>query len=245
MVINIVICDDEKLFAQDLSDKIRNYSNWENNTYKILIFTSSEQLENKVKDGLKIDIIFMDVQLKDKFLGTNIGIHLKTHNPNILIVYVTFYDLYYEELVKAEPFDFIHKPISQDNISKVLDKAIIRLHYIKREFIYRYKYNGIFHNINLKDVLYFESQHRVVNIHCVDGLTHQFYEKLDNVEKEIEEIYPCFLRANKSYYINFNYISEFSNSSVSINGIEIKLGRQYKERFSKKYNWIVLTWYAR
>ena len=79
---------------------------------------------------------------------------------------------------------------------------------------------------------------------CINGV-HQFYDKLDNIEKEIDEIYPCFLRANKSYYINFNYIINYTGSLVALKGdLEIKISKKYKESFDEKYEKIILTWYT-
>lgn len=243
MIINIAICDDEELCVKYLEDIIRKYGKWGNHTYKLHIYTSSKQLIDNIRNDIKLDIAFMDVKLDANSLGTDIGIQLKTYNPNLLLVYMSFYDLYYEELVKAEPFDFIHKPISENKLYKVLDKAVMRLSYIKHEFVYKYKSNGITHYVDLNKVLYFESQHRIINIYCTEGSVQQFYAKLDDVEKDIDEIYPCFLRANKSYFVNFNYITNSPKAIVSISGLEIKVSRKYKQTFDEKFDKIVENWY--
>lgn len=244
LIINIAVCDDEMIFTKELRGTIESYDRWLNHSYKIQAFTSGTQLSDAIRNGLKVDILFIDIELNDSSLGTDIGAKLKVLNPDILIVYVSAYESYYKELVCAEPFDFIYKPRLYEKIPKVLDKAIMRLAYIKHEFVYQYKFNGMTYHVDLNDVLYFESRHRIINICCTDGTIKQFYDKLDNIEKEIDEIYPCFLRANKSYYVNFNYITKTSNTAMMINDMEIRFGRQYKQSFNKKYNKIVLSWYT-
>lgn len=244
MVINIAICDDEEFYAKELCSRIKKYTKWDGHSYTLNIFSSGEQTSDAIRNGLKIDILFIDIKLDDSSLGTDIGAKLKISNPDMLVVYMSVYDSYYKELACAEPFDFIYKPDLHTKVPKVLDKAIMRIAYIKHEFVYQYKFNGILYRVNLNDVVYFESKHRVINIYCSDGTVRQFYEKLDNVEKDIDKIYPCFLRVNKSYFANFNYITRASGTTVMIGDMEMKLGRQYKESFSKKYDHIVLSWYA-
>lgn len=61
-----------------------------------------------------------------------------------------------------------------------------------------------------------------------------FYEKLDAVEKTIEAIYPYFLRTNKSYYVNYNYVESFSNTFIIINGKKIKITSGYKKKYDDK-----------
>lgn len=244
MVINIAVCDDEEFYAKELCSIIKKYTKWDGHSYTLNIFSSGEQTSDAIRNGLKVDILFIDIKLDDSSLGTDIGAKLKISNPDMLVVYMSVYDSYYKELACAEPFDFIYKPRLYEKIPKVLDKAIMRLAYIKHEFVYQYKFNGMTYRIDLNNVLYFESRHRIINIYCADGTIKQFYDKLDNVEKEIDEIYPCFLRANKSYYVNFNYITKSSNTAVIVKDIEIRFGRQYKQTFNRKYDKIVLSWYT-
>lgn len=243
VVINIAICDDEILYIENLQTAIKKYKMWQHHTYELHIFTSGIQLIDAVKNGLAIDILFIDIMLDHDSLGTNIGAKLKVQNPEMLIVYISAFERFYKEIASAEPFDFIHKPIFQMKLDKVLDKAIMRISYIKHEFIYQYKSNGALYRVNLNNVVYFESQHRIINIYCSDNTIQQFYAKLDDVEKDIEEIYPCFLRANKSYFINFNYITKTTNTTVTIGDMALNLGLQYKESFHEKYDKIAIAWY--
>lgn len=244
LFINIAVCDDEIFYRKEICKAIEKHDNWKNHTYKLFVYKSGEEIINAIHNGIEIDILFIDLKLGADSLGTDIGIKLKIINPNILIIYISSYDLYYKELVSAEPFDFIYKPGLKSKIKKVLDRAIMRISYLKHDFIYKYKFNGVLHYISLHDVYYFESQHRIINMFCINGV-HQFYDKLDNIEKEIDEIYPCFLCANKSYYINFNYIINYTGSLVALKGdLEIKISKKYKESFDEKYEKIILTWYT-
>ena len=144
------------------------------------------------------------------------------------------YSCYYKELVVAEPFSFIEKPINFEEVKYNLQNANQRLYYLKNKFYFTYKSNGTLYKIDLRKVVYFESKHRIINIYIHTGKIISFYEKLDSVEKEVEEIYPYFLRVNKSYYLNYHYVEEFSNSFITIKGINIKISPKYKKEYMDK-----------
>lgn len=239
MNIHMAICDDEEFFIEDLLTKLKECATiLKNFTVKIDTFIHGETLLDKIKTN-KYDIIFLDINLKSLYSGTEIGIELKKNNPNLLLIYMSSYDCYYTRIVKAEPFDFLHKPFLTSDLKKSLKKAIDRLSCLQNDFFYTYKTNGIDKTINLKNVIYFESQHRLINICCKNNSLLQYYGKLDKVEKEISEIYPYFIRANQSFYINYNYIISRASASIILNGgneeFDIKISPKYKQSFEEKY----------
>jgi len=108
MVINIAVCDDEEFYAKELCSTIKKYTKWDGHSYTLHIFSSGEQTSDAIRNGLKVDILFIDIKLDDSSLGTDIGAKLKISNPDMLVVYMSEYDSYYKELACAEPFDFIY-----------------------------------------------------------------------------------------------------------------------------------------
>ena len=239
MKINIAICDDNEAFINQFKRMINECIISNVYSYRLYTFSSSRALKAKIQRDLNIDIIFLDIDLNECVLGTSLGAELKQMNPDVLLIYISAYSYYYKELVQAEPFSFLTKPIDIYELKDVIDRAIKRLYYIKKEFIFRYKSNGMTYKIDLKNVLYFESQHRIINIYICAGNRLQYYDKLDNVERAVEEIYPYFLRPNKSYYVNYNYVDIFSDSHITIDGFDIKISRKYMERFRDK-NFLLL-----
>lgn len=235
MKIRIAICDDEEYFIKKLIIKIREVEILKKYEYKIYTYTSGETMIDIMKNKINFDIIFMDIELKNKILGTDVGLLLKEINPNVLLIYVSCYDSYFSNMVSAEPFAFLQKPIEDYAINTTLNKAIKRLLFLNRDCFYSFKYNGVIQRVSLKSVMYFESQHRIVNIYLNNGSILQFYGKLDDVEKDIEETYPYFVRVSKSYYINYSYITTMNHLSATVNNIEIRIGKKYKEEANKKY----------
>ena len=107
--------------------------------------------------------------------------------------------------------------------------ALIRIRYLQNYYLYRYKSNGAVNTVNLKDIMYFESRHRIIVIHMKNQTTLTFYSKLDDVEQEVRKICPFFLRVSKSYFINSNYIKHCTILEVCLkDDTVIKVMPKYK-----------------
>lgn len=144
------------------------------------------------------------------------------------------YDNYYSKIAHAEPFEFISKPFVMTHLQRIIDKAIQRLQFRYKEYIYKYDVNRLQNTIDLKQVLYFESKYRVINIHHKDGVG-RFYHKLDNVEQEVAEICDFFVRCNKSYLVNMMYIKHFFLHQIEMtDGQIISISKKYKENIVMK-----------
>lgn len=235
--IQIVICDDQKYSVKSIEILLKKCEFLKDYQYQIYTFTSSiSMFEFAKKTNIKFDIAFLDIELGKSTLGTDVGTQLKTINPDTLLIYVSGYDCYYKDLVKAEPFYFIDKPVDSEKLKQPMENAINRLLHLNQDYSYRFKFNGITFKTDLKDVICFESQHRIIQIHHAKGDNAQFYNKLDNVEAEIEKICPYFVRVNKSFYVNTNYISNISTTHICVDGIALKISPKYKKSISKKFN---------
>lgn len=234
MKIAIIICDDNALFVQELEKLIKECMEGIFSPYELIPFMSGGSLLDAMRGGLSPDIIFLDIDLKEDALGTDLGVEIKKMNYNILLIYVSAYSCYYEKIIQAEPFGFIDKPIEKDELKYVLTRAIERLLAINQDCIFQYKLSGMVGRVNLRDVRYFESDHRIIKIHDISGNEHQFYGRLDDVEKEIEEMYKLFLRPCKSFYVNYNHVDKISNTYVFMDGMKLKISKMYKKRLDEK-----------
>lgn len=232
-MINIIICDDERVFAEELEKIINSLGLKEK--YLITIYTSAKELRENILAGQKCDILFMDIELEKNIKGTDVASNLKVICPEMLIIYVSSYNTYYEAMVQADSFRFLTKPLDKTIVENALMAALKRL----KKYEYTYRFNREVHVIDLKDVVYIYSDKEKIYIHFRNGEEASFYSKLDIVEQEIEEITDMFIRVNKSYIINFNAMRKYKIDKICVkdnNGlIELSIGRKYKEKVADKY----------
>lgn len=238
MELNIGICDDNPFYCKILCEKLKNIVELKEAEIN-LFYTSSDFL-----DSMKVtnyDIVFMDIELDNHNSGLNLALELKTFQPSCLIVYVSSFDSYYMEMVKADAFYFLLKPVDDKELLLVVERAIKRIGLLKNQFTYVYKFNGAEYKLNLHDVLYFESVHRIIIGYLKNHSCIKFYEKLDDLEKVIEEIYPYFLRVSKSYLVNYHYCFDNSKNYIYVDDCKIRITGKYRESYKKKFELVSKT----
>ncbi len=100
---------------------------------------------------------------------------------------------------------------------------------------YEYTFNGIHTIVNPAEIKYAYSQHRVCYLVMEDGEEHRFYKKLDELEKELEEISPEFVRTGKSFLVNRKQVRSYSHSQVMLkDGQTLPVGRAYYNQLIPK-----------
>lgn len=222
----IAVCDDEVINGMVLSKISKEYCR----DAKVDIFTAGVELLASSK-VVRYDIVFLDIEIGEES-GIEIGKKLKEHNPRVILIFISGFFIYFREMAECEPFAFIEKPIEKEEVFKNLDRAFQRLEKIRNK-IFAFEFKGEKYNINLEEVLYFESQLRVIIIHMVNREL-RFYGKLDDVQKEIQDITDMFARANKSCYVNLKKIEKYTRSNVMIGREKIPVSRKYVEEFSRR-----------
>ena len=101
MDIKISVCDDNMAVTQLLQELLFTKIKWNNNNIIVDKFNNGRNLLEMIRNGKSYDIIFLDIDLKDDYLGTDTGHFIKIISPNTLIIYMSAYDNYYSKIVHA------------------------------------------------------------------------------------------------------------------------------------------------
>lgn len=234
--ISIAVCDDEPPFLNMLLNHLDDY-NWGYAEATIDTYSSGASIIREVESGKKYDIVFIDIELRDS-MGYDVGISLKALLPETLLIYVSSYSKYTVDLLKAEPFYYLKKPVFPVELYMALDRGVARLRYIKNDYVYTYRSKGVEHIVNLQEVLFFSSEHRIINIHKVDKISN-YYGRLDKTQKEISEICNFFLRPNKSFLVNSHRIDDITRTRLVVAGDEISISDKYKHDFFLAYGALI------
>ena len=110
-----------------------------------------------------------------------------------------------------------------EKIFCISDKSECNFEYKNQENSYRVMY---------KDILYFQSDGRKINI-VMENDSQSFYGKLSEIEQECPE--GLFLRIHKSYLINMHYIKEITYKWIKmINGDVLDISRSNRVTIRRK-----------
>ncbi|MBS1608660.1 MAG: response regulator transcription factor [Bacteroidetes bacterium] len=221
-----ILVEDEPIAAEVLEDYI--------NQVPFL------QLKKKCSDAIyaletlqeeDVDLIFLDIHLP-KLKGLDFIKTLK-HPPKIIIT--SAYQEYALQGYELNVLDYLLKPVEFSRFLMAVNKLkqqdnakTISTAHTKPE-----DRSHLFFNVNKKhvkiyldDILYIESLREYVKI------TTKEKSILTKIQLgEIEEMLARnnFLRVHRSFIISKSKIESFSPAEIEINGVQIPIGRNYKE----------------
>ena len=234
---NVCIIDDNKITADGMKQIIISTSKKVKENVDCYVFYNSEDFNEWLNTNVT-DVCFLDINLdiEENADGLKLAKRLKQLNYNTLIIFISGYNDYYTDMVQVEPFRFLHKPFTKEEVIFAFQLACERYYLItNHEDIqkYQYKYNGIIFSEYLYKIKYIYSCKRKIYIQTSYGELLEFYGKLDNVEKEISELSNNFLRIGKSYLVNTKYVKSFNKNFVQIDNEEFSIGSKYKDKVVK------------
>lgn len=217
-LIKIAICDDDIRICSNIENAILEYDKVIPEILIPEIYYTGKTLCNDLDNGEVYDILFLDIELANFSSGISIGHYIreKLKNEALQIVYVSSHKKYALELFKVRPIDFLIKPILDEIIWKTLQLCIKLLQ--KIEVSFQYKQGRNLNKIPIKDILYFKSIDREVEMITTSGRKF-FYDSLENIYTQLSGY--RFFYVHKSYLINYMHINEFYYDKIYISNDDI------------------------
>lgn len=210
-MIRIGICDDVQCYIEKLAYSIEDWANLRNINVQLVKFRSGEEVLLDYEEQGDFAAVFLDIEL-DGINGMETALRLREKNRLVSIVFVSQHEQYFKELFRVYPFQFVEKPIAGQKVFAVLDQIVEEQKLFNESFIFRY--NRTTFNIDLKRVLYFASERRMIRILMEDGKEHVFYEKLDELEGKLAGYNHHFVRIHKSYLVNERQIEQYHSKNI-------------------------------
>lgn len=211
-MLKIAICDDDNYICIQLEEILLNLGDIYLEKLEINIFYSGVELDKAIKNGDFFDLIFLDIEMKN-MNGVEVGtkIRCEYENETTQIIYISSMENYAMELFQVRPMDFIIKPLNYEKISKVFETALRLIP--KNNEVFQYQTGHTSCKLLLKDILYFESINRKINV-ITCGRTDMFYGVLNDIHKNLQPF--NFLYIHKSFLVNYIHIVKFEYSQVTM-----------------------------
>lgn len=231
-MIRIGICDDMIEQLQMQKEIVRNITNGIALNVEIECFQSAEDLLCEIEQKGHMDMILLDIKMSE-MNGIEAARRIREKDNRVILIFISYYDQYCKEMINVQPFAFIDKPVSEKQMETTFKCAIKVLS--EKEELFEYSYKKVSYKILIRKIRFFESDKRVINIYSTDGVD-SFYNKLDEVEKQLKQMDIKFLRISKSYLVNMNYVKEFRYEKIVMDdGKELRIGHRYKDEIRKSY----------
>lgn len=223
----IAICDDEKVYADDIKQHIDTFSKENNIDFEQSIFNNSSDM---LSSDIKFDIAILDVEM-DNINGIKLGEELRKRNPHIILIYVTAHRKYLDDALNLNAVRFFEKPLDSQRFYRGLRDAIKRIDNTSISFYLKDK--KITERISAQDIIFVEIEKRKTKVVTRDKEYHSDHNMSfwrDNLTSTI------FISPHKSYIINFNYVTAYERNRILLDDkYEVNIARNRQADFYQKF----------
>ena len=208
----IGICDDDKILCSALEEQIYELSKELVIKIEIDVWYSGESIENDLKKGIELDLLFLDIELvQNNGIAVGNFIRNELEDMQTHIVYISSKESYAMQLFKVQ-------------IRSIKQKRSADTY-----FEYQ-KGNSVF-RVPIKDIAYFMSMDKKIVIVKKDG-EEEFYGKLRSIA---ENLPADFIMIHQSYIINQAFVCEYSYEAVKmVNGENLNISKPYRKETRSK-----------
>ena len=252
----IAVCDDDKLLTGEIDGQLQRIQQKMGISFETDIFFDGETLWEAIEKHGSYDIIYLDIEMENMD-GITVARKIREQDPYTILLFVSSYDSYYEQLFEVEPLRFLRKPINPEKFEEYfkiaygrlmnLDERYRNFHlsYPKSYNILRvmnlderlhFEFNKRLYQIPYRSIMYMESRRRVIHLIENGGQEYRFYMKMNDLMQEISRVGHMFIRIHCSYVVNYYYIKTFGASEVVLlNGEVLPVSIEYKNEAMKFY----------
>lgn len=228
----IAICDDEICTTSEIEEMLRKLCETYNIRAEIDVFYDGLTLVDYIEQGTNYDIIYLDIEMKQKN-GVDAARGIRKKDANVLIIYVTSYESFAKEVFEVSAYRFITKPIDKKLFEKYFFSAIENIRSVP--VYYRYQYNKVHYKLLIGDIVYFRSDKRITYIVTKNG-EHKCYEKLNEIEKKLNNFNVTFFRTHQSFLVNPKYVTAYMYDSMILSdGSAISISIKRRKEINKMY----------
>lgn len=217
-MIKIAICFEKEADNAFISSEIRSCFLKRHLSVSILSFTHGDEL---LQEKIHPDIFIYSCNNED---GKNkeTAKKLKMDNPDMISMIVgDIKNLTWNEQLFLKPI----LKLDQTNRKDFWEKAYKAYELCTNDdLIFNYYHRPHYVSTPFSDILYFASEARRIRLFSIDQTQHTFYEKLDDLEQDLQKKACKFVRIHKSYLVNASYISDFDRNYILLtNGETLKI----------------------
>jgi len=218
-MINFAICDDERTEITYLSMLVNKWAKERDILVRLSDYESAENFLFDCDDNRMIDIILLDIQMKEMD-GVELARQIRKNNEIIQIVFITGYPDFIAEGYDVSALHYLMKPVKENKFFEVLDKAVSRIKKASR--IITFPKTGGDIKISAEDIIYAEVLSHTVILNLTKS-KEEFQMRITDMEILLGE---GFFKCHRSYIVSLEYVRRVTKTAMILNdGREIPLSR--------------------
>lgn len=171
-------------------------------------FDSAPQLIDYFKTGNEADIVFLDIFMQG-MNGIDAAEQLRNLGYDFNLVLISSSSEFAPDSYHVRASSYIVKPVSFEALSDALVSCLYKSELVPQpltENTLTFVANHKEMSIPQAAIQYIEIYNRILLIHCADGTQYNPYGTIEGLYNELNQ--KLFIRPNRSYIINMNYIDQ-------------------------------------
>lgn len=230
-MLKIAVCDDEKPIRDYLKILVEKCANSE-----VSLFENGEDL---LRNQLSFDIVLLDISLnfgcaKGTLNGVEVARRIREQSDAI-IIFITALKEYVFDAFDVGAFHYLLKPIDEQKLKEVMDRAIGQIMKSKVQEPLVIKVNGTFIKIPIENIIYAENEARKIILYTknMEEESYSFYEKMETLEHRFGDY---FFRTHRGYLVNLAEVYRYDNTNIILkSGAKVYLAKQKYNDFVTAY----------
>ena len=219
MAYRIAIVDDSSVDAAFVEDILKAWAKDRQAGVQTQLFTSAEAFLFHYADDKAWDILLLDIEM-GAMDGVSLAKKIRQDNEAVQIVFITGFADYISEGYDVSALHYLMKPVKQDKLFGVLDRAVAAMQ--KTERVILLPVGGEMLRLPVNQVQYVEAfSHTVAIVTGTDTI--QVKMPISEIEKMLGD---GFIRSHRSYLVGLKHVARLSKTEVILgNGKALPLSR--------------------
>lgn len=209
-IINIGICDDEKIQVELLERYVNNWAKERSLRVHVEFFYNAESFDFAWSMNKKYNILLLDIEMPGED-GVQLAKKIRKVDKQIDIIFITAIPDYISEGYNVDAINYLIKPISEEKLYECLDKAIEKIPIEEKSMLI--EVDGETIRILEKDILYIEAFSHSIDIHTING-KYRVRKNISIIEEELHE--ENFIRCHRSYIVGLKHIKRIGKTDITL-----------------------------
>lgn len=224
-MIHIAVCDDEKYMSDAIRTMVYDFFRRKNMETVIWQFSGGKEL---LESDKTIDILFLDIQMKDMD-GMETARILRGRKFKGFLIFITVLKEMVFDSFEVQAYDYLVKPIEKKQFEKTMERLFLSMQdSCEANLLIQKGYESSI--IPFDDIVFCEIIDRKVYLHLASSETIDYYDRIENLESKLD---GRFFRCHRSFLINLKYLKSYKNQTAYMeNGTEIPVSRLRSKEFS-------------
>lgn len=225
-MIHLAIVEDDQEYAEILKKYAEKFAKENNLALKIDLFSDGMEIAEDYHP--KWDLIFLDVEMPH-MNGISTAKAIRKMDQTVIIMFITNMAQFAIKGYEVDALDYVLKPLNYPIFSMKFRKAVRILDSRPTDSIV-ISVGGDPLKLLIGDIRYVEVFDHNLVYHTAGGN----YQTFDSLVK-VENMLPAsFVRCNRCYLVNLQYVDGIRDNYVLIGQEKLKIGRTRKAEFMQK-----------